>query len=105
VQRLRKPSCTTAEILFDKLPDDMLDMMELPVWFDLLCDQAPDARAHETFIRAVHARLTEIMAEEAHHEAGDTEAGVYEPEAPKVNGAPRLVESVSPPKPGPKKRA
>lgn len=52
-----------AEFIADKLPDELLQYLDLPNWFDILASFAPDVRAHEQWIRDAKARADEMLNE------------------------------------------
>jgi hypothetical protein len=62
-----EPVDSHAAGLADKLPDQVLDMMELPIWFDMLCEAtpkfAPDIQLHRQWFESLHKRLFEILDE------------------------------------------
>jgi hypothetical protein len=43
----------TAEFVVDKLPDELLEIMELPNWFEQLAAVAPEVKNHEEYLRKV----------------------------------------------------
>jgi len=43
----------TAEFVVDKLPDELLEIMELPNWFEQLAAVAPEVKNHEAYLRQV----------------------------------------------------
>jgi hypothetical protein len=47
------PPEKTAEFVVDKLPDEMLEIMELPNWFEQLAAVAPEVKNHEVYLRQV----------------------------------------------------
>jgi hypothetical protein len=47
------PPEKTAEFVVDKLPDELLEIMELPNWFEQLAAVAPEVKNHETYLRQV----------------------------------------------------
>lgn len=53
------PTDEAARFVYDKLPDDLIDMMELDSWFDLLGAVAPEVKAHREYLTTVrNAALT-----------------------------------------------
>lgn len=55
----KDPVSKAAQFVAEKLPDDLLDMMELPAWFEMLASVAPEVRSHREYITAVRdAALT-----------------------------------------------
>jgi hypothetical protein len=49
----KDPVPKAAQFVAEKLPDDLLDMMELPAWFEMLASVAPEVRNHREYITAV----------------------------------------------------
>jgi len=47
------PAETAAQFVVDKLPDELLEIMELPNWFEQLSAVAPEVLKHEAYIRNV----------------------------------------------------
>jgi hypothetical protein len=47
------PPEKTAEFVVDKLPDELLEIMELPNWFEQLTAVAPEVKNHEAYLRQV----------------------------------------------------
>jgi len=47
------PAEKAAEFVVDKLPDEMLEIMELPNWFEQLAAVAPEVQKHEEYLRRV----------------------------------------------------
>lgn len=47
------PVPKAAQFVYEKLPDDLLDMMELPAWFEMLASVAPEVRDHKDYITKV----------------------------------------------------
>jgi hypothetical protein len=47
------PPEKTAEFVVDKLPDELLEIMELPNWFEQLAAVAPEVKNHEPYLRQV----------------------------------------------------
>ena len=47
------PPEKTAEFVVDKLPDELLEIMELPNWFEQLAAVAPEVKSHEVYLRQV----------------------------------------------------
>lgn len=74
-----------AELIYEKLPDELIDVLELPNWWPLFCQQAPAVAPYEAWFTAVRHRALEMFTEE---EAGDTQSQVHEAGAPgAVNGS------------------
>ena len=49
----KDPVPKAAQFVYEKLPDDLLDMMELPAWFEMLASVAPEVRDHKDYITQV----------------------------------------------------
>jgi hypothetical protein len=47
------PAETTAQFVVDKLPDELIEIMELPNWFEQLAQVAPEVQKHEEYLRRV----------------------------------------------------
>jgi hypothetical protein len=47
------PPETTAQFVVDKLPDELIEIMELPNWFEQLAQVAPEVQKHEEYLRKV----------------------------------------------------
>lgn len=47
------PAETTAQFVVDKLPDELIEIMELPNWFEQLAQVAPEVKKHEEYLRKV----------------------------------------------------
>lgn len=54
-----------AELVYDKLPDDWIEMLHMPIWWEALKTAAPQIEKHETWIRAVRDRVVQMFAEDA----------------------------------------
>lgn len=48
-----KPISEGAQFVYDKLPDDLIEIMALENWFDLLSGVAPETKAHEQWLKEV----------------------------------------------------
>lgn len=49
----KAPTSEAAQFVYEKLPDDLIEMMELPTWFDLLGAVAPEVKAHQDYLTTV----------------------------------------------------
>lgn len=47
------PVDKAADFVYDKLPDDLVEIMLLDNWFDLLAGFAPGVKPHEEWLRQV----------------------------------------------------
>jgi len=72
------PVETAAQFVADKLPDELLEIMELPNWFEQLSAVAPEVLKHEAYIRQVRDMALSMLDFEDEDEV-DTPA-------PKVGG-------------------
>jgi hypothetical protein len=68
------PVDKAADFVYDKLPDDLIEIMLLDNWFDLLSGFAPGVKPHEEWLRQVRDKAMAMF---------DVED---EPEDPKVGG-------------------
>lgn len=53
-----------ATLLYDKLPDEAMEMLWHEQWFAGLCQFAPNAAAHESFLRDVHSFMAQWAEED-----------------------------------------
>ena len=49
------PVDEAATFVYEKLPDELIDLMELPTWFDLLAAVAPEVKPHQVYLNQVRA--------------------------------------------------
>jgi outer membrane biosynthesis protein TonB len=68
------PVETTAQFVIDKLPDELLEIMELPNWFEQLAAVAPEVKAHEDYLRKVRDLALSMLDYEDDVE-GDAKVG------------------------------
>lgn len=57
------PVPKAAQFVYEKLPDDLLDMMELPAWFEMLASVAPEVRDHREYITKVRDAAMALLNE------------------------------------------
>lgn len=57
------PVPKAAQFVYEKLPDDLLDMMELPAWFEMLASVAPEVRDHRAYITQVRDAAMKLLNE------------------------------------------
>lgn len=57
------PVPKAAQFVYEKLPDDLLDMMELPAWFEMLASVAPEVRDHREYITKVRDAAMVLLNE------------------------------------------
>lgn len=58
------PTDEAARFVYDKLPDDLIDMMELDTWFDLLGAVAPEVKAHREYLTTVRNAALALFNED-----------------------------------------
>lgn len=56
------PDCAT--FVYEKLPDELIDLMELPTWFDLLAAVAPEVKAHKDYLTQVRDAAMKMFTDE-----------------------------------------
>lgn len=61
--KAKDPVPKAAQFVYEKLPDDLLDMMELPAWFDMLASVAPEVRDHREYITQVRNAALALLNE------------------------------------------
>lgn len=61
--KAKDPVPKAAQFVYEKLPDDLLDMMELPAWFDMLASVAPEVRDHREYITEVRNAALALLNE------------------------------------------
>jgi len=59
--KAKDPVPKAAQFVYEKLPDDLLDMMELPAWFDMLASVAPEVRDHRAYITEVRDAVVALL--------------------------------------------
>ena len=64
----KTPITTAAEFVYEKIPDDLIEIMALDNWFDLLAVVAPDVKTHQEWLQQVRDTAL-AMFEEAENEA------------------------------------
>lgn len=63
----KTPVTTAAEFVYEKIPDELIEIMELKNWFDLLSFVAPDVKDHKEWLQQVRDTAL-VMFEEAETE-------------------------------------
>lgn len=53
-----------AELVYDKLPDDWIELMHMPIWWDALKTAAPHLEKHAAWIHAVRDEVVKMFAED-----------------------------------------
>jgi hypothetical protein len=56
-----KSSDEGAEFIADKLPDEILQYLDLPNWFDILCSFAPDCAKHREWLTEAKAKADALL--------------------------------------------
>lgn len=51
----KAPVDEAATFVYEKLPDELIDLMELPTWFELLSAVAPEVKPHQVYLNQVRA--------------------------------------------------
>lgn len=68
------PVSQGAEILYEKLPDEIIDLLTTPAWFDLLYQFEPACKPHEAWFREAHKLVLDMLAEDAAEDAAEAAA-------------------------------
>lgn len=68
----KAPIEEAATLVYEKLPDELIDLLELPVWFSMLLQIAPEAQPHEAYLTEVR-NATLAMLNEPDEETGPGE--------------------------------
>jgi len=63
----KTPVTTAAEFVYEKIPDELIEIMALDNWFDLLSFVAPDVKDHKEWLQQVRDKAL-AMFEEAENE-------------------------------------
>jgi hypothetical protein len=71
------PDDKAADFVYDKLPDDLIEIMLLDNWFELLSGFAPAVKPHEDWLRQVRDKAMAMFEIEDEAEPED---------APKIGG-------------------
>jgi hypothetical protein len=71
------PPEKTAEFVVDKLPDELLEIMELPNWFEQLAAVAPEVKNHEAYLRQVRDLALGMLEFE---DEGEDDSKIVNPE-------------------------
>lgn len=64
-----------AEMLYENLPDQIINMIDDPKGPELLKQFAPELNAHEEWVKKVHGELVEIIKEEGQESPSDERTG------------------------------
>jgi hypothetical protein len=66
-----QPAEIGADVLYEKLPDEAIDLLLHASWFDLLCQFEPACKPHEAWFREAHAMVLQMLEEDATQDADD----------------------------------
>lgn len=61
---------TAAELVFEKIPDEALEILELPVWFTMFAEQFPEVVPIEAWLTKVRDRVIAMLDEDEAPEDG-----------------------------------
>jgi len=64
----KAPTSEAAQFVYEKLPDDLIEMMELPTWFELLGAVAPEVKAHQDYLTEVRNEALAMFNDDAEAE-------------------------------------
>ena len=59
----KTPVATAAEFVYDKIPDELIEIMALDNWFDLLSFVAPDVKDHREWLQQVRDKALDMFEE------------------------------------------
>lgn len=62
--KIGAPTASAADIVYEKLPDEMFDLLALDGWFQMLVNVAPEVQPHQTWFTEVRDQVLEILEEE-----------------------------------------
>lgn len=54
-----------AELVYDKLPDDWIELLHMNIWWDALKSAAPEVEKHEAWVRNVRDEVVRMFAEDS----------------------------------------
>jgi hypothetical protein len=57
----KKTSDEGAKFVYDVLPDELVEIMDLPNWFELLSVVAPEVKAHEACMRETREKSLKLF--------------------------------------------
>lgn len=63
--KIKADSTAVAELLYGELPDNAFAILQRPDWFELFVQVLPEAKPFEAWYRATHAKVLEMVAEDA----------------------------------------
>ena len=64
----KAPVSEAAQFVYEKLPDDLIEMMELPTWFELLGAVAPEVKSHQEYLTSVRNEALAMFNDDAEAE-------------------------------------
>jgi len=64
-----RPPEEGAKLIYEKLPDDLLDLMDLDTWFDLLAQVAPEVKPHEAWMRAARDKAIAMFDADSNNQS------------------------------------
>ena len=64
----KAPTSEAAQFVYEKLPDDLIEMMELPTWFELLGAVAPEVKGHQEYLTTVRNEALAMFNDDAEAE-------------------------------------
>ncbi|NDG04026.1 MAG: hypothetical protein EB121_01540 [Alphaproteobacteria bacterium] len=67
-----KPVETGAQFVYDKMPDEIVELMGLDTWLDLLIEVAPESKKHEAWLTQVRDKALTMFDQV--DDAGEPEA-------------------------------
>lgn len=53
-----------ASMIYQQAPDEVMELLQLPDWFERICQLAPTCKPFEAWYRKTHAEVLRILAEE-----------------------------------------
>jgi hypothetical protein len=59
----KKPVEQGAQFVYDKLPDEIVELMALDNWFELLAEVAPDCTLHKDWLQQVRDKALAMFDE------------------------------------------
>lgn len=64
---------TGADFIYEQIPDEAIELMGLPNWFELLCQFEPSCKPVEKWMREAHAQAMQLLKDDetAGDESGD----------------------------------
>lgn len=90
-----QPAEIGADVLYEKLPDEAIDLLLHASWFDLLCQFEPACKPHEAWFREAHAMVLQMLEEDETQEA-DEQSRAQASLIPKSEQAPEQAPTVLP---------